>query len=75
MVETTAVLALSAAAAIVGTAFAAAWAEKAIGTAAMGAMTEKDGLFGSGLVLTVLPETIVIFGLVIAIMIMTTLAH
>jgi len=75
MVETTAVLALSAAAAIVGTAFAAAWAEKAIGTAAMGAMTEKDGLFGAGLVLTVLPETIVIFGLVIAIMIMTTLAH
>lgn len=62
-------IAISAAAAIIGTAFAAAWAEKAIGTAAMGAMTEKDGLFGAGLVLTVIPETLVIFGLVIAILI------
>jgi V/A-type H+-transporting ATPase subunit K len=63
-------IALSSAAAIVGTAFAAAWAEKAIGTAAMGAMAEKEELFGRGLILTVIPETIVIFGLVVAILIL-----
>ena len=46
-----------------------AWAEKAIGVAAIGAMAEKEELFGKGLILTVIPETIVIFGLVIAILI------
>jgi len=44
-------------------------AEKAIGSAAIGAMAEKEELFGKGLILTVIPETIVIFGLVVAIMI------
>jgi len=66
----TGVIAISSAAAIIGTAFAAAWAEKAIGTAAMGAMAEKEELFGKGLILTVIPETIVIFGLVVAILIL-----
>ena len=65
----TALIAFSATLAITTTAFAAAWAEKVIGSAAIGAMTEKEGLFGKGLVLTVIPETIVIFGLVVAIMI------
>mgnify|MGYP001577569909 CR=1 FL=1 len=60
----------SAAAAIASTAFAAAWAEYKIGTAAVGAMAEKEELFGKGLILTVIPETIVIFGLVIAILIL-----
>ena len=50
-------------------ALAAAWAESNIGTAAIGAMTEKENLFGKALVLTVIPETIVIFGLVAAILI------
>ena len=63
----TALIAASSAVAIIGTAFAAAWAEKAIGTAAMGAMAEKEELFGKGLILTVIPETIVIFGLVVSI--------
>jgi len=49
--------------------FAAAGAEKAIAVTAIGAMTEKEELFGKGLILTVIPETIVIFGLVIAILI------
>ncbi len=65
----TALIALSSALAITTTAFAAAWAERTIGSAAIGAMTEKETLFGKGLVLTVIPETIVIFGLVVAIMI------
>lgn len=50
-------------------AIAAAIAEKQIGAAAIGAMAEKEDLFGKGLILTVIPETLVIFGLVIAIMI------
>lgn len=50
--------------------FAAAIAEKSIGVSAIGAMVEKEGLFGKGLILTVIPETIVIFGLVIAILIL-----
>jgi len=66
--ETTGLVAMSAAVAIGLSALAAAWAEKAIGSAAIGAMAEKEELFGKGLILTVIPETLVIFGLVVAIM-------
>lgn len=65
----TGMIALGAALSIGLTAIAAAIAEKAIGTAAIGAMAEKEELFGKGLILTVIPETLVIFGLVIAILI------
>jgi ATP synthase subunit C. len=61
--------AISKAIAIAGTGFATAWAEKVIGAAAIGAMVENEAIFGKALVLTVLPETIVIFGLVVAILI------
>ena len=44
-------------------------AEQQIGAAAVGAMAEKDESFGKGLILTVIPETLVIFGLVVAILI------
>ncbi|MFC1768242.1 V-type ATP synthase subunit K [Nanoarchaeota archaeon] len=54
-------------------AIAAAYAEKAIGVAAIGAMAEKEELFGKGLILTVIPETIVIFGFVISILILVFL--
>ena len=43
-------------------------AEKDIGAAAVGAITENPSLFGRAMIFTVLPETIVIFGLAIAIM-------
>ncbi len=43
-------------------------AEASIGAAAVGAMAEDEKLFGKGLILTVIPETIVIFGLVMAIL-------
>ncbi|MBS3119857.1 V-type ATP synthase subunit K [Candidatus Woesearchaeota archaeon] len=66
----TGLVALAAAGAIGISAIAAALAEKAIGTAAVGAMAEKEELFGKGLILTVIPETLVIFGLVIAILIL-----
>ena len=52
--------------AIALTGIASAWAEKEIGSAAIGAMAEDPSLFVKGLVLTVIPETIVIFGLVVA---------
>ena len=63
-------IALGAGLAIGLSAIAAAIAEKDIGTAAVGAMAEKEELFGKGLILTVIPETIVIFGLVVAILIL-----
>ena len=43
--------------------------ESNIGAAAVGAMAEKEELFAKGLILTVIPETIVIFGLVVALLI------
>ncbi len=66
----TGMIALGAALAIGSTAIAAGIAEKSIGAAAVGALAEKEELFGKGLILTVLPETLVIFGLVIAILIL-----
>lgn len=44
--------------------------EKDVGAAAVGAITEDMSLFGKCIVLIVLPETIVIFGLVIAFMLL-----
>lgn len=60
--------AIAAAIAITGTAFAAAWAEMAIGSAAVSATAENKDIFGLVLLLTVIPETIVIFGLVVALL-------
>ena len=40
--------------------------EQAIGAAAVGAMSENEKFFGKGLLMTVIPESIVIFGLVVA---------
>ena len=51
-------------------AIAAAIAEKEIGAAAVGAMAEKSETFGRGLILTVIPETLVIFGFVMAFLIL-----
>lgn len=62
-------IAIGAAISIGASAVATAWAESKIGVAAVGAMAEKEQLFGKGLILTVIPETIVIFGLVVAILI------
>jgi V/A-type H+-transporting ATPase subunit K len=50
------------------TGLGAGLAERDVGAAAVGAITEDVGLFGKAMVLMVLPETIVIFGLVIAIL-------
>lgn len=58
-------IAMAAGITMLGAAFATAWAEKVIGGAAVGAMAERPELFGRGLTMMVLPETIIIFGLVI----------
>jgi V/A-type H+-transporting ATPase subunit K len=60
--------AIAASIAISITGASAAMAEYAIGTAAVGATAEKPEVFGSVLILTVIPETIVIFGLVVALL-------
>ena len=62
-----AMAAISAALTMAGTGLATAWAEKVVGGATVGAMAEKPELFSRGLVLMVIPETIIVFGLVIAI--------
>ena len=49
-------------------ALAAAIGEMAIGSAAVGATAEDRDMFGKGLILTVLPETLAIFGLVVAVL-------
>ncbi len=50
------------------TGLGAGMAEKDVGAAAVGAITEDQSLFGKAMIFMVLPETIVIFGLVIAIL-------
>ena len=49
-------------------ALAAAYGEQAIGSAAVGATAENPDMFGKGLILTVLPETLAIFGLVVSVL-------
>lgn len=58
--------AIGAAIAIGVTALATAWAQAKIGSASVGALAEDDSIFGKVLILTVLPETIIIFGLVVS---------
>ena len=69
-VETVGLIAIGAGLAVGLSAIGAGIAEKEIGAAAVGAIAEKEEMFGKGLIFTVIPETLVIFGLVIAIMIL-----
>jgi len=62
--------ALSAALAVGLTGIGSAYAEMAIGTAAVGATAENKDVFGLVLLLTVIPETIVIFGLVVSLLLL-----
>jgi V/A-type H+-transporting ATPase subunit K len=45
-------------------------AEMSIGSAAVGATAENKDIFGLALLFTVIPETIVIFGLVVALLLL-----
>jgi V/A-type H+-transporting ATPase subunit K len=55
------------------TGIGAGMGEKDVGAAAVGAMTEDRSMFGTAMIFMVIPETIVIFGLVIAIIILFAL--
>lgn len=66
--EAAGLIAVGAGLAIGLTGLGAGLAEKDVGAAAVGAITEDVSLFGKAMVLMVLPETIVIFGLVVAIL-------
>ncbi len=59
----TGLIALAAGVAVGFSAIASGIAEKGIGVAAVGAMAEKEELFGKGLILTVIPETLILFGI------------
>ena len=59
-------IAIAAGIAIGASALATAWAQKTIGAAAVGAAAENEKMFGRGLIYMVIPETIVLFGLIIA---------
>jgi len=63
-------VALAAGIAVGATGIGAALGEQMIGSAAVGAMAEDESFFGRGLVMTVIPESIVIFGLVVALILL-----
>ncbi len=63
-------IAIGAGLAIGLTGIATGIAEKGIGAAAVGATAENPSFFSRGLILTVIPETIVIFGVAIAFLIL-----
>jgi V/A-type H+-transporting ATPase subunit K len=65
-----AVIALAASLAIAIPAIATAWAQSRIGAAGAGAIAEKPELRGSILILLAIPETMVILGFVVAILIL-----
>jgi V/A-type H+-transporting ATPase subunit K len=61
-------LAIGAGIAIAGAGLATGRAQAAVGAGGTGAITEKPELFGNVLLLFAIPETIVVFGFVIAIL-------
>lgn len=68
--ESVGLIAVGAGLAVGLSAIGAGIAERDIGAAAVGAIAEKEEMFGKGLIFTVIPETLVIFGLVVAILIL-----
>jgi V/A-type H+-transporting ATPase subunit K len=65
------ILAMSAAAAIGASALATAWVQSRIGSAGAGALAEKPELRGTIIVMLAIPETLVILGFVVAVLILT----
>jgi V/A-type H+-transporting ATPase subunit K len=64
-------IAMAAALAIGVSAVATAWVQSRIGAAGAGALAEKPELRGSIIVMLAIPETLVILGFVVAILILT----
>jgi V/A-type H+/Na+-transporting ATPase subunit K len=61
---------LAAAAAIGVSALATAWVQSRIGSAGAGALAEKPELRGTVIVMLAIPETLVILGFVVAVLIL-----
>jgi V/A-type H+-transporting ATPase subunit K len=70
---TTGLIALGAGLAIGLAALATGLAQARIGAAVVGALLEKPESLGTMIILLVIPETLVIFGFTVAILILTTL--
>jgi len=66
----TAIATIGAGVAIAGGAIGTGIAQSAIGAAGLGLVAEKPSQMGQALLFLVLPETLVIFGFVIAILVM-----
>ena len=64
-------IALAAAAAIGISAVATAWVQSRIGAAGAGALAEKPEVRGTIIVMLAIPETLVILGFVVAVLILT----
>jgi len=62
-------LGLAAALAVGLSALASGWAQSRIGAAAAGALAEKPELIGSMIILEAIPETMIILGFVVAVLI------
>ena len=62
------VLALSAAASIIGCSLAAAIVIKSVGTAAISALTENEGVFFKAFLVIALGEALAIYGVIVAIL-------
>jgi V/A-type H+-transporting ATPase subunit K len=65
-----AIAAIGAGIAITGGAIGTGWAQASIGSSSLGLIAEKPEEMGKALLFVVLPETLVIFGFVIAILIL-----
>ena len=70
MINDPGAIAMAAGIAIGLAALGTGWAEKDIGSAAVGALAENEKIFGKAMILTVIPETIIIFGFLIAFLLM-----
>ena len=64
-------LAVSAALAVGVSALATAWVQSRIGSAGAGALAEKPEVRGAIIVMLAIPETLVILGFVVAVLILT----
>lgn len=64
-------IALSAAIAVGVSALATAWVQSRIGSAGAGALAEKPEVRGAIIVMLAIPETLVILGFVVAVLILT----
>ena len=64
-------LGLASAIAVSSAVMASAWAIKTVGTAAVSALTEREGSFGQLLVIVALAEALAVYGLIVAILIWT----